>query len=342
LKLSADKINKILLINLAFIGDTILSTPVARGLKESYPQAQITMLTIPVAAPVAEMNPYIDKVICYDKKGRHKGFWGMMKMVQLLAREHFNLAVCMNFALRGVLVAWLARIKYRVGYDVQQAGWLLTHTTKPVRDGKTHETINHLQVLHSLGIEPTDTTVSFKLNQAAEASLAVKVKISADRPLVIICPYGSYPRKSLSDDKYVEIIKSLNLAADVYLIGGDRERLQLLTIADRAELTPEKVLAGSLNLQELAVFIKQARVLLSVDTGPMHMAQAVNTTVVALFGPTDPAVWGPRGARDILLFEKRDCSPCWGKGTCTKNDCMENFSAAEIVENVLLVINEDK
>ncbi|MFA6850923.1 MAG: glycosyltransferase family 9 protein, partial [Selenomonadaceae bacterium] len=90
---SKDTIKKILVINLAFIGDTILSTPVTRALKETWPAASVAFMTIPAAAAVVEMNPYVDKVLVYDKRGSHKGIGGMWKMAKLLRTEQFDLAV---------------------------------------------------------------------------------------------------------------------------------------------------------------------------------------------------------------------------------------------------------
>jgi lipopolysaccharide heptosyltransferase II len=333
-----DAIKKILVINLAFIGDTILSTPVTRALKEAWPAASVAVMTIPAAAAVVEMNPYVDKVLVYDKKGRHKGLGGMWKMAKLLRAEQFDLAVCMNFAVRGAAVAWLAGIKYRVGYDAQHAGWFLTHVSSHVREKLQHETSNHLMVLKSLGITTEDTSLVFHLDDKARQTLAEKVKLPVNQPIVIVCPFGSYARKSLCEEKYIEIITKVQDKAVVYLIGGTKEKKQLESIAKAAGLSMDQVLAGKLELGELAVLISQARAMLSVDTGPMHMAQAVGTPVAALFGPTDPVVWGPRGERDILFYRKTKCSPCWGKGECSGNDCMEQFSADEIAAGIKKIL----
>ena len=102
-------------------------------------------------------------------------------------------------------------------------------------------------------------------------------------------------------------------------------------LAEKAGVNKERVLAGTLSLQEIAALIKISDVLLSVDTGPLHISQGVNTPVVALFGPTDPKIWGPRNSNDKIIYKKIDCSPCWGKGVCEKNSCMEKIEVEEIV-----------
>lgn len=334
-------IKKILVINLAFIGDTILSTPVTRALAKEYPQAKLTMLTIPVAAAIAELNPYIDKVITYDKKGSHKGLVGMLKIAKQLRKEKFVMAVCLNFALRGAAVAWLAGIPLRIGYDAQHAGLFLTHTSSAIRDALWHESRNHLEVLRPLNIEPTDTTLALITRPQDATSLANKITAPAlSKPYVVVCPFGSYDRKSLSMEKYVSIIQALSAGALIYLIGGAKEQADLLTIARQSGLPEQQVLAGTLTLPELTVLIAKATVMLTVDTGPLHIAQAVGTPVVALFGPTDPQVWGPRNDNDVLFYQESNCSPCWGKGECSANICLESLSTDKIAEAVEAIINK--
>ena len=152
------EIKKILIIDLAFIGDVILAGPLTRAVRQRWPQAEIAMLTVPLTKPVAEMLPAIDKAIAYDKKGVHQGLGGMWKMAGELRREHFDVAICMNFALRGAVVARLAGIPYRLGYDAQHAGWFLTWAASHIRDGIKHETKNHLEVLKPWGFGTEDYT----------------------------------------------------------------------------------------------------------------------------------------------------------------------------------------
>ena len=335
--MDADSIKKILVIDLAFIGDVILATPTMRALKAHFPKARLTMLTVPLTAEVAEMNPYVDEVLVYDKRGRDKGLFGMWRMARRLAPMGFDLAVSMNFALRGAAVAWMAGIPNRLGYDAQHAGLFLTTAASHRREGIKHETLNHLEVLRPLGVDGKNEDASLTMTppESAEKSLGEKRAarhIPADG-YIVLCPIGSYVRKNLSLATAAHIVRHFSQRRPIFLIGGAAEAKQLEEIARLAALPQGNVLAGALTLSELAVFLKNASCLITVDTGPLHIAQAVGCRTVAVFGPTDPAIWGPRGERDAVLRHPVDCSPCWGKGKCEKRMiCIEGTAAREIIK----------
>ncbi len=337
--MDADSIKKILVIDLAFIGDVILATPTMRGLKQFFSNARITMLTVPLTAEIAQMNPYVDEVLVYDKRGADKGLLGIWRMARQLAPMGFDLCVSMNFALRGAVVSWLAGIPNRLGYDAQHAKFFLTMVAPKERDGIKHETLNHLEVLRPLGIDDTviDTSLMMNVPERAVENLEKKrvlYHIPEDGYLAL-CPIGSYVRKNLPLATAAHIVRHFSQRRALFLIGGKGEAEQLLEIAKLAELPKNNVLAGALTLSELAAFLKKAACLITVDTGPLHIAQAVGCRTVAVFGPTDPVVWGPRGEDDVVLYRQTDCSPCWGKGKCEKRMiCIEGTTAREIIKAV--------
>jgi predicted lipopolysaccharide heptosyltransferase III len=322
------QIKKILVINLAFIGDVLLATPVFRGLRTAYPQATIDMLVVPLTEPIAVGNPYVDRVFVYDKRGRHKHYGALYALIRQLRREHYDLSISMNFAVRGVLLAWVSGIKRRVGYDRQHAAWFLTDIANSSRGAHQHETENHLAVLKPLGIDRPDTSLAFCVQPADRESLARKVSFNG-RPAIAICPFGSYAKKSWSRPKYAQLLKIMADSYQCFLIGSGAERSGLEAIAV-ASGTAVRVLGGELTLGELAAFLQQLQLLITVDTGPMHLANAVRTPVVALFGPTDPRIWGPRGANDQVVRAAAQCSPCWGKGECPEQRCMDQIEIADV------------
>ena len=323
---------KIVVIDLAFIGDVVLATPVLRSLRERYPNAYIAMLTVPLTGEIARMNPYVDEVLVYDKRNVHKGIGGMFRVAAILRQHRFDMAVCMNFAVRGAVVAWLARIPVRAGYDAQHAGWFLTHVTSSIRPCIQQERLNHLEVLKALAIQPAvDNSLELHVPIGAIQSMHKKVSRSQkQRPLLAICPYGSYQRKDIPEDTLQELLVVLLADYEVYLLGDKKAEEKFWQLAKTTGMSRDHLLAGTLTLTELAAFLQETDCLLSVDTGPQHIAQAVGCPVVALFGPTDPRVWGPAASADIVLYDACDCSPCWGKGECRENICMQNLEARAI------------
>lgn len=323
-------IHKILIINLAFIGDVILSTPVARALRETYPQAVIDMLVVPVTAGIAELNPYINTVHVYDKKGRHRNWRYAFQLVKKLRTIQYDMVVCTNFALRGAILAWLIGAPYRAGYDAQHGKWFLTHAASARRTVIRHEAENYLDVVKPLGISTSDT--SLRLTIAEEDRLAIKQQVvrSPGKPLVLICPAGSYKRKSWTQDGYRRLIRELAPFVDIGLIGGQAEKAYLGEL-NRMSGNLAQVYGGVFDLRQLAAFINAANLLISVDTAPLHIAQAVGTPVIVLFGPTDPAVWGPRGEKDVVFYSKVHCAPCWGKSADCDHRCMVAIEPDDVV-----------
>lgn len=293
------------------------------------------MLTVPGTAPIAAMNPYVNQVMTYDKRGRQRGFMGMLHMGRQLRAYHFDLAVCLNFAVRGAVVAWLAGIPVRAGYDAQHAGLFLTNVQSHVRQGLKHERLNHLEVLQCLHLEPSqDTRLTLQVPAEALASLRRKLPQLATRPYIVLCPFGNAPRKSLLVEQLQAVSQALRADYQLYLISGANQRDELTAMASACGIEEEQTLPGTLTLPELAAFLQQAAVLVSADTGPVHMAQAVCCPTVVVFGPTQPKVWGPVNPQDIVLCGSMPCMPCDNKGQCSSASCIEQIKPEELLAAV--------
>jgi predicted lipopolysaccharide heptosyltransferase III len=332
-------VKRMLVINLASIGDVLLCTPAVRALRQASPTAVIDMLVVPWAAPIARGNPYIDQAWEYDKSGVHNKLGQLHKLVRFIRGQHYDLAIATNFATRGAVVAWLSGIRWRVGYDAQHAARFLTHAVSSKRPLVRHEAEYSLDVLKPLGISTDDTSLA--LNVCPRDTNAMKQKITRDsaKPLVALCPASEDPHKDWTVASFAELIRRIAPLADCYLIGSGRQDAKLAEINEAAGKLA-RILAGTLTLGELAALIAEAKLLVTVDTGPLHIANAVTTPVVALFGPTDPRNWGPRGPRDVVFRRPVDCSPCWCKVKCDDRKCMTEISPSEVAESVLLILSE--
>ncbi len=338
--INPETIKKILVINLAFLGDIILSTPAIRALKAAYPEAEIHMLVVPATGQIARGNPYVGKVILYDKRGIHRNLFRLWQLGKCLRAEKYDLAVAMNFALRSALMAWATGARYRLGYDAQHAAPFLTHVADSSRAKVLHETENQLALLAPLGITAKDTSLAFRVDPEAAKALEQKIKLDSARPAVALCPYGRHPLNSWTDPGYIELIRRLSQVADCYLIGGQTEKdaLDKLNILAEGNAT---VLAGTLNIGELAAFLWSIDMLVSVDTGPLHIAGAVGTPVLGIFGRSDFRIWGPRGTYDKVICKKPACWPCY-KRECAHHDCMRQIEATEVADIALAMLDNRK
>jgi lipopolysaccharide heptosyltransferase II len=336
--LNPTHVKKILLINLAFIGDVVLSTPAARALKKAYPEAKIHLMVIPANELVAWGNPYVDKVIVYDKRGSHRKLGMLWRLIKSLRSEKYDLAVAMNFSLRSAVMAWISGAAFRLGYDAQHASVFLTHVAASSRKVIKHETENYLALLEPLGIYANDSRLEFKIDSITFESLESKVTIDNRRPLVLICPFGRNPLNSLDISVYSEIIRELTQTTNCMLIGGKAEKPALEAVNAQAG-GAAKVLAGVLTLEELAALLSNAALLITVDTGPLHIAGAVGTPILSVFSRSDHRVWGPRGTRDIIIHHETECWPCY-QTECSHHKCTSCLTADEIVTAALRILSE--
>ncbi len=332
-----ETIKKILVINLAFLGDIILSTPAIKALNAAYPEAEIHMLVVPATDQIARGNPYVGKVILYDKRGIHRNLLQLWQLVKRLRAEQYDLAVAMNFALRSALMARATGARYRLGYDAQHAASFLTHVADSSRTKVRHETENQLALLAPLGITAEDTSLAFRIDSEAAQKMEQKIKLDSARLAVAICPYGRHPLNSWTDTGYSELIQSLSQVADCYLIGGQAEKEALEKLNSQAGGSTT-VLAGTLDVGELAVFLRKIDLLVSVDTGPLHLAGAVGTPILGIFGRSDFRIWGPRGQLDKVVSKQPACWPCYQR-TCPHHDCMRQLEAREVIERALGMLN---
>ena len=319
---------RILIINLAFIGDVLLSTPVARALRHAYPQARIDMMTVPVAAPLAQRNPYVDEVIVYDKKGKHKKWKALWQLLRQIRSRNYDLAVCTNFAPRGAMLAFLCGIPQRIGYAAQHGEWFLTDPVSAVRKDIRHEAENYLDVLAPLGLHATDTSLELQLVSQDYVRLPEKVK---EKQRMILCPVGRNPLRSWTVEGYQALLCAFP-TVEWFLVGGKENDSYLQDLA--GTLVPQDHLyAGTHELSEIAALFEGADVIVSVDTALLHIAQAVKTPVVGLFGPGDPRVWGPRGENDKLIW-LNNCPPCANRKDCPNNRCMREIPADLVIQAV--------
>ena len=300
---------RILISRIDRIGDVLLTTPSLRILKEIYPDSFLGVLVSPETASTLEGNPYIDKVYIYDKKGKEKSPLGTFRFAGELARDSFDAALHFHATNRVFWLSFLAKIPIRIGHK-RKLWRLLTHSIEErKREGKKHESEYNLELLEVLGIRwlAKLPPLFFPLKESDKLSLIEKCP-EIKKPYAVISPSASCISKRWPPERFRSVGEKLHekYGSTLFVIGTKNEK----PICDevlRDIKAPAFDMAGKLSLGELGWLIKEAQILISNDSGPVHIASAVGTPVVSLFGRSDkglsPIRWRPLGEKSVYIHK---------------------------------------
>ncbi len=326
----------ILVIKLRYIGDVVLSTPVLSRLREGFPKARITMLVNAGTEEIVQGHPALDEVLIVGR-GSMPRQW---RMLAELRRRRFDLVVDLTDADRSAILSWLSGAPIRVGYNSENRwrGRLYTDIVEVDRFGM-HAVNYHLAAVKALGLagraSDPDITVGRDARQAAKRLLQ-DVQIEGDRPFVCLHPGARWWFKAWPEERFAALADRIQTKAQaqVLFLGGDQDR-QVVRKIGTAMMTPCRNLAGRTSLQEAAAVLERATLMVSNDNGLMHIAAAVGIRVVGLFGPSDPAIWGPCGVGHRIFYKQLDCRSCFHPD-CFRGDenCMRLISLDEVWQAV--------
>ena len=334
-------IRNILIVQTAFIGDVVLATPLIRALRESFPHAQIAALILPATGALLHNHPYLDQVFLYDKKGRDRGLRAFFAWTRTLKVCTFDLTLVPHRSLRSALLVHRSGIPRRIGFDRSAGAFLFTDVV-PYRTD-LHEVNRNLTLLHPLGIEPHPRRPELFPDEgdrlAVEALLEAQGANALD-PFIAIAPGSVWPTKRWLPERFGQVAdRLLQEGFQVVFIGGSADRALCESIVRGMRHRPI-IAAGRWSLLQSAAFLSQCTVLLSNDSAPVHMAVAMGTRVVALFGPTVPAFgFAPYGPGHTVIQRDLACRPCSRHGgrRCPQGHfrCMKEISSEDVLRVLL-------
>ena len=337
--------DRILIRSTNWIGDAIMTTPAVRTIRRNFPDADITLLALPWVADVFAACPHIDHIFIYDKNGRHQGLKGKLRLAADLRKQGFDLTILLQNAFEAALITTLARIPIRAGYTTDGRGFLLSHGVRKHPDiGKKHQVHYYQEMLQQLGMQPGPDTLELFLEPGAvqEADQLLQQAMQGRAvPIIGLNPGAAYgPAKRWPAAKYGELAAKLAAATDslilVFGTEADQEAAaEISTVAGNQVLD----LTGKTSLALALACINRCNVFVTNDSGLMHVAAALNTPLVAIFGSTDHIATGPYSDQATIIRNPLDCSPCM-KTHCPKEhfQCMEQISVEEVAEAVLNVL----
>jgi len=321
-----------------WFGDCLFATPVFRALRRHHPEAYLAVLTVPRCREVLDGNPYVDEAILYDEDGRDRGLIGKLALIASLRRHRFDAVVILRRSLSRTLLLTLAGIPRRIGYAAARNRWLLTLRVPEPR-GPIHRADYYLGLLEALRL-PVDRSgcdfVVHEADRAVIASLLAEQPGSNHQPLVVLNPGGNWEHKRWPAEAYAALGGRLmcDCGAAIALTGAPSDAELVQSIAARLP-RPALIAAGRTTLRQAGALCQRADLIISNDSGPLHVAAAVGANVVGLFGPTTPALTGPPlGPRVRLLAGSIGCPvPCY-RLWCPVNLCMRQVTPDEVVEAV--------
>lgn len=326
-------IKNILFINLANVGDVVLSSPITKALGDYYPHATIDILATPQTASIAEVLPNISRAIVYDKYGRDRGIAGGLRMVKRLRKDNYQLVLTTNQSTRSAALAWFCGAAYRIGFNAQGGSLFLTHAVDAGGFEEQHNADFQSRVLQPLGIVPADTMLSLNMSHPMLRSTADK-----SLPELVLCPAGRSHEKEWPVERFATVITWFSTIGRCYLIGGTKDKDMLENI-NRMAGNKAEVFAGSRTLAQIAQLLHRADLLISVDTGPAHIAEALNTPSIVLFGPSSSRIWGPRRHHSVTVKADVKCSACQNPKQCpTPFICMSSISADEVIDHAKRIL----
>ena len=343
--MNKEAIKRILVRGPNWLGDAVMCEPTLRGLRSLFPEAQIALLVKPYVAEVFAGHPAVTRMLTYDSKGRHAGLTGKWALACQLRRQGFDLAVLFQNAFEAALLSFLAGVPRRCGYAIDGRGLLLSDPIAlPDRRSPPHLVRYYWDILKPLGLTGDPAAphlVVFPEEEQAMEERFAKGGLTASDLVVGINPGSTGGRaKRWLPERFAEaadrlcrtIRESRGQQVSVVIVGGKEEEQLGQEIAARLS-SRSLVLSGATTIRELMAALKRCEVLLTNDSGPMHVANALQVPVVSIFGSTDWRKTAPFGNPDGLVRQPVDCAPCMLLECPIDHRCMTRVTVDQVYES---------
>jgi heptosyltransferase-2 len=329
------------------VGDAVMSLPALDALRARFPRAEIVLLSKPWVSELYWHHPAVNRQIIYKPNSEHRGPLGFARLVRELRAERFDAAFLFQNAFHAAWLAWLARIPLRVGYARDGRSWFLADAVEPpLPAAYGHQVYYYLQLLFRAGViekpQPVEE-IRLRLTDPEKhwaTRMADSLGLRGPRFIVGLAPGAAFgPAKRWLPKRFGELADRLigALNADVLIFGSPAERSLAEEIAAAMKHTPA-IAAGKTSLRQLLALMARCRLMVTNDSGPMHLAAALGVPVVAIFGSTDERATGPVGKRVRIVTRGVQCSPC-GRRECPIDfRCMRDISVEEVFRATLELV----
>lgn len=334
----------ILIVKLSAIGDVVHTLPSLGALRKHYPDAHITWVIEEASSDLIQGHPYLDRVIISGRKnwidgvkhGRfNKSLRQMKSFIQELRARPYDLVIDFHGLFKSAMVVFLSSGRKKLGYDSMQelSGFFLNE--KIPEDMKKHAVDRYLDFPRYLGADVNEAEFLIPIGEENKKNIESLLRthgIAKEDRFVAISPVALWETKLWEDEKFACLCNLISeeLNVKVVFTGSDRKKLAHIQSLMKS---PSINLGEKTTLRDLAYLYQLALLLITTDSGPMHIAAAMGTPVIALFGPTDPARTGPYGNGHTVIQKEMTCIPCFLK-TCDSKKCMRDITVEEVFQAV--------
>ncbi len=328
--------NKIIVYEPNWLGDVLFTSPALRAIKEVYPESHLACIAHPRTTDVLSCIPYVDEIIPFSEKGWIFHPSGVIKFIRSIKIANYDIGILFHPSDSRALFLKLAGIKNLVGWKNSGVRSLLLDNPVEFEKDDRHRIDMYLSIVKPLGIAAEDKSYAFKVPD--EARRYIEVLLDGFKDYVVINPGGNWPAKRWPLENYAQlaerIIDKLGLGIVISGAQGDvwlAEKLYGMIRQDRIFIA-----AGKTTIRQLAALLEGARAVISNDSGPLHIASAVNKNCIGVFGPTDPKITGLLSLNAVNLFAPPDdCRiPCYRANCAYDYKCIRSVSV-EMVFNEL-------
>jgi len=335
------KAQSILIIKLGSIGDVVHTLPTLHALRKKFPRAHIAWVIEPKSRDILIEHPDLDEVITFERTASARRTWGaFLRLVRKLRRDKYEYVLELQGNLKGGLLAWLTGSPSRLGFEpgssrVERFSTLFTNI-KVAEGEASHILERNLNFARKLGVE--DKEISFPITIGREEKKYIDTFLEekgiSGRPLVILHPGVTWETKRWPRERYARLAEEIqgrlkNTAVVLTYGPGEKYLAEEIEKLSRAKI----FISPPTTLGQLIALLERSQVLVSSDTGPLHIAAALGKRVIGLYGPVDSHRNGPYGEGNFVIKKDLPCSPCWQK-KCSSRACMKGIEVSEVMEKV--------
>ena len=348
-----DEIKRVVVRGVNWVGDGVMTIPALRELRRVLPHAQITLATRSWAEGLFSDADFLDDLLIYNRGARD--LRAVVRQTRAWRRRRFDLALLFQNAFEAALIASAARVPFRMGYATDGRRALLTHRlTLPDWRTERHEIFYYLNIIAELerllygasNVEEHEPQFALNISEArkAQAREFLSAKgVKMNRPTVALCPGSTNSRaKRWPAERYAALADRFitETDANVLLIGSADEVEVSREVAERMQQRPF-MLTGQTDLAQAVAVLSLADVLITNDTGPAHIAAALNRPTLVIFGPTDPRTTRPFSSVAEIIRHPPDCAPCMLRDCPIDHRCMTAISTDEVFTRAFAMMKSD-